>query len=305
MTTDAIVWPKKTHEIKHRVCDSARWNGFRFRDDDVVIGTWSKTGTTWMQQIVAQLIFRGAADVDGPQLSPWLDMSGVALPAVIAQLEAQTHRRFIKSHLPVSALVFSPKAKYIYLGRDVRDVVWSFYNHLASFTQQTLDRYNAPPDLGAPIEWPRGDERQFYHNFLAGSGGTAAGGIWSFWQHVQGWWNIRGLPNVLLVHFNSLKADLPGEIRRIAAYLSIPLDEAVMPRIVEHCSFDHMQRAAASVEFLNMAFKGGAKAFFNKGTNGRWKDVLSAEEIAKADEVAAQNLTPDCAHWLKTGELPA
>jgi hypothetical protein len=36
----------------------------------------------------------------------------------------------------------------------------------------------------------------------------------------------------------------------------------------------------------------------SKGTNGRWRDVLSAEEIAAADEIAAQNLTPDCAHWL-------
>jgi aryl sulfotransferase len=53
-----------------------------------------------------------------------------------------------------------------------------------------------------------------------------------------------------------------------------------------------------------MMFKDGAKTFFNKGTNGRWKDVLTVEEIAKADEVAARNLTPDCAHWLKTGELP-
>jgi aryl sulfotransferase len=99
-----------------------------------------------MQQIVAQLIFRGGANVAGPQLSPWLDMRAVPLPVVIAQLEAQTHRRFINSHLPVSALVFSPDANYIYLGRDVRDVVWSFYNHVASFTQRTLDRYNAPPD---------------------------------------------------------------------------------------------------------------------------------------------------------------
>jgi aryl sulfotransferase len=77
-----------------------------------------------------------------------------------------------------------------------------------------------------------------------------------------------------------------------------------MLRIVERCGFDYVQQAAASMEALNMMFKDGAKTFFNKGTNGRWKDVLTVEEIAKADEVAARNLTPDCAHWLKTGELP-
>ena len=36
---------------------------------------------------------------------------------------------------------------------------------------------------------------------------------------------------------------------------------------------------------------------------GRANKALVAE-IAKADEVAARNLPPECAHWLKTGELP-
>ena len=54
-----------------------------------------------------------------------------------------------------------------------------------------------------------------------------------------------------------------------------------------------------------MLFDGGGGSFINKGTNGRWKDVLSADEIAKADLIAAKNLTPDCAHWLRTGELCA
>jgi aryl sulfotransferase len=225
---------------------------------------------------------------------------------VLAQLEAQTHRRLIKTHLPVSALVFSPKAKYIYVGRDVRDVVWSLYNHVANFTEQALERFNAPPDLGPPVERPHGDERQFYLDLLEGPdpGGVLALFGSSFWEHVQGWWDIRGLPNVLLVHFANLKADLPGEIRRIARHLEIPLDEVLMPRIIEHCGFDYMQQAAARMEALNMQFKDGARTFFNKGTDGRWKDVLTVEEVAKADEIAARNLTPDCAHWLKTGELP-
>ena len=53
----------------------------------------------------------------------------------------------------------------------------------------------------------------------------------------------------------------------------------------------------------DMVFEGGGGNFINKGTNGRWKDVLSAVDIAKCDEIAAKNLSPDCARWLKTGEL--
>lgn len=51
-------WPEKRREIQTRVCDSTRWNGFPFRDDDVIVATYAKTGTTWTQQIVGQLIFR-------------------------------------------------------------------------------------------------------------------------------------------------------------------------------------------------------------------------------------------------------
>jgi aryl sulfotransferase len=309
MITDQIEWPRKTHEVQNRVCDSSRWNDFRFRDDDIIIATFGKTGTTLTQQIIAQLIFGGAEGLlcGRGNVSPWLDMRQVPFPAVLHMLEAQDHRRFVKTHLPVSALVFSPVAKYIYIARDARDVVWSAYNHIVSFTQAAIDVFNSDPKLGDPIERPLGDARTFYLEFLEGDG-VISGGLWRFWDHVQGWWDIRSLPNVLLLHYNNLVADLPGEMRRIAAFLDIPIDEAAMPRMIEHCGIDYMRAAANGDQMMDAAlrgaFKDGANTFFNKGTNGRWKDVLSPDEIGRADEVAAQSLTPDCARWLKTGELP-
>jgi aryl sulfotransferase len=59
MTGAAIEWPKKTREIQNVICDSTRWNWFPFRDGDIVIATYAKTGTTWTQQIVRELIFKG------------------------------------------------------------------------------------------------------------------------------------------------------------------------------------------------------------------------------------------------------
>jgi aryl sulfotransferase len=41
-----LEWPRKTREIQNCICDSTRWNGFNFRDDDIVIATYAKTGTT-------------------------------------------------------------------------------------------------------------------------------------------------------------------------------------------------------------------------------------------------------------------
>ena len=126
----------------------------------------------------------------------------------------------------------------------------------------------------------------------------------SFWENVQGWWDIRDLPNVLLVHFARLKADLPGEICRIAAFLDIAIDAARLPAINEHCGIEHMRAQAAAFERLKHRFKGGGATFINKGTNERWRDVLSPAEIAKCDAIAAERLTPDCASWLATGTLP-
>lgn len=53
------LWPRKTREMHNHHFDSTIWNDFGFRDDDIVIATYAKSGTTWMQQIVSQLCSRG------------------------------------------------------------------------------------------------------------------------------------------------------------------------------------------------------------------------------------------------------
>jgi aryl sulfotransferase len=302
MALGRITWPSKTRERQTAIFDSTRWNVFEFRDDDIVIVTWGKSGTTWMQQIVGQLVMDAPASVASLNDSPWLDMRLFPLDGVLDGLEAQRHRRFIKTHLPLDALVFSSKAKYIYVGRDVRDIVWSAYNHHASFTPGAIDMFNNTPGrVGPPLTPPSCDVREYYLQFL--TCGEAPGFPLSpLWEHVQGWWNIRHLPNMLLVHFNDLKTDPASEIRRIAAFLEIEIDEAQLPAILEHCSFDYMRQELAKLEEMHQFFTGGGETFVYKGTNGRWKEVLSAQEIGMADQAAARHLTRDCAHWLKTGE---
>ena len=88
-------------------------------------------------------------------MSPWLDLRVPPKEVKLPEVEAQQHRRFIKTHLPVDALVFSPKAKYIYIGRDGRDVVWSMYNHHSTANEFWYDALNNTPGrVGPPIEKP-------------------------------------------------------------------------------------------------------------------------------------------------------
>ena len=218
MVSDRIAWPRKTRELRMQLFDSSVWNEFRFRPDDIVIATYAKAGTTWTQQIVAQLIFGGREGIDVATLSPWLDMRFPPKEVKLALLEAQAHRRFIKTHLPVDALVFSPDAKYIYVARDGRDVVWSLYNHHANVTDEWQRRVNDAPDrVGPPLPRPPGSVRQYFLEWLQRDGYP----FWSFWENVSSWWAIRHLPNVLFLHFADLKRDLPGQMRKVAAFLEI------------------------------------------------------------------------------------
>ena len=107
---------------------------------------------------------------------------------------------------------------------------------------------------------------------------------------------------MLLVHFQALKDDMPGEIRRIAAFLEIPIDEAKWGAILEHCSFAYMKaNATPSVPLGGAFWDGGARTFVHKGTNGRWRDVLSADDSAAYERRAIAELGPEAAAWLLTG----
>jgi aryl sulfotransferase len=109
----------------------------------------------------------------------------------------------------------------------------------------------------------------------------------------------------MLVHFNDLKRDMPDEMRRIAAFLDIPIDEARWPQIVEYCTFDWMKNNAAKSVPLGGAFwDGGAETFINKGVNGRWANTLTADESAAYEARAIRELGADCARWLATGRSP-
>ncbi len=295
-----IRWPIKTRELHNHHFDSTIWNDFKFRNDDIIIATYAKAGTTWMQQIIAQLLFDGNPDLEVADMSPWLDLrvppKAVKLPVV----EAQTHRRFIKTHLPVDSLRFSPEAKYLYIARDGRDVVWSLYNHHANANDTWYRALNDTPGrVGPPIERPPSDIRKYWHDWLERDGYP----FWSFWENTRSWWAIRNLPNVMLVHFGNLKRDLPGQIRRVAKFLDIPVQDSRWDAILEHCSFEWMKRNATKSVPLGGAFwDAGAEVFINRGINGRWRDTLTNEESSEYECRAEAELGAECARWLESGE---
>jgi len=293
--------PQKTHELHSHSFDSTIWNDFNFRDDDIIISTYAKSGTTWVQQIVGQLLYDGAEGLEIAEMSPWLDLRVPPKEVKLPMVEAQTDRRFMKTHLPVDALVFSPKAKYIYIARDGRDVAWSLHNHHSRANDMWYDALNNTPGrVGPAIEKPPEDIVQYFHKWLDGDGFP----FWSFWDNIRTWWEIRDLPNVLFLHFSNLKEDMPGEIRRMADFLDVEINEESWPNILKHCSFDYMkENATKSTPLGGMFWDEGAKVFIHKGQNGRWRDTLSTDDIAKYEKLAVEKLGEECAHWLATGKF--
>ena len=105
------------------------------------------------------------------------------------------------------------------------------YNHHATANDMWYATLNDTPGrVGPPIERPPESTRQYFLDWLEKDGHP----FWPFWESIRSWWAIRDLANVKMIHFANLKADMPGEIRSIAEFLDIPIDESNWDAIVEH-----------------------------------------------------------------------
>ena len=276
------------------VSDNRRWERFTHRPGDIFVCTPAKCGTTWTQTIVASLLW---PDGDGPTpimtVSPWIDAEFYPIEEITARLEAQTHRRFIKTHTPADGIPWFADAKYIFVARDARDAFMSMCHHMEVFKDEVREGLNvrALADGVPPMPDWNGDVHGFFAGWLAQGSHLA---------HVATFWERRDQPNLLLVHYNDLKADLAGEMRRIAAFLEIAIPEAKWPAAVERCTFEAMRARGEEIgTFWN--FEGGAQSFLFKGTNGRWRDVLTAAELAAYEKRVAELLPPDGAAWSERG----
>ena len=295
--------PERTRVYRNHHLDSARWDGVVPRDDDIIITTAYKAGTTWTQRIVAALLF-GPVRVNLMDVSPWVDarFQGPAAP-MLAALEAQKHRRFMKTHLAADGLPFFAQAKYIVVGRDTRDVFMSLWNHYSSYTDHTYELLNDAqrpgpefPRPAAPRElWPRWISEGWFDWEPDG---------WPYWSHhhhLATWSAARDQPNVMFVHYGDLLADTDAEMRGIAAFLDIDVDEEAWPEIRRVVGIQAMREDAQSAgDPASMFFEGGASRFFFKGTNGRWRDTLTDDDLALYDD-AASTLDANLRAWLEGG----
>lgn len=297
--------------------DSARWLGFPFRDDDIVISTRSKTGTTWVQMICGLLIFQ-QPELPAPlaQLSPWLDHLIMPRDQVYAELAAQHHRRFIKTHTPLDGVPLDPRVTYIVTARNPLDMAVSLYHQSdnidrdrlrqltsqSSQTSQSGQTSQSNPADPAATPAPR-KPRKPLHDWLTGwiardsDPRQEPDSLPGVLRHLSDAWARRRQPNILLVHYDDLMADLPGQMRWLAAQLGISVAAQTWPGLIRAASFEAMRGHADNLVPTAGLFKDNA-AFFRRGTSGAGREILDAQELAAYHARVAQLAPPDLIAWL-------
>ena len=306
------IWPRSqpTREYRNHHLDSTRWHGYRPRPTDIVVTTPYKSGTTWMQRIVGSLVlWPQPLTVRAGDLSPWIDarFHGPIEP-ILEKFEAQQHRRFIKSHLAADGVPIWDEVSYIVVGRDARDVFMSLWNHYSGHTDHFFELINDPDRPGDPFPRPPDDPRVLWRQWSTRGWFPWEPDGWPYWSHshhISTWWTLRGRPNVLFVHFNDLLADLPGEMSRVAAFLGVSVGEKAWPQLVEEATFRSMKEEARRLDVASGAgasaiWRDGTSTFFHKGTNGRWRDILTPADLELYDQVA-RRLDPTLRAWLERG----
>lgn len=308
MTSTKESLPQRVHDYsRHHLLDPERWDSFAARSDDVIVASSQKAGTTLTQAIIANLIFQDG-NIPGPigEICPWLDMRLRPLHVTTRVLENQCHRRSLKTHLPLNGLRYLAQVKYVVVGRDTRDVFMSLLNHHRSYSDKALAaaaQFNEM--MGAAFPPDVGSDHDFWRSWMSSSWFGWEGDGYPYWSHLnhaQSWWDFRDLPNIFFVHFADLLADPATEVRRIAEFLAIELDEERLPGILRRVSFGEMKKNFDNIlPEMNTLMQRGAESFMFKGTNGRWREFLSAEDLELYDKAASRALSPDCRAWLEGG----
>lgn len=295
------------------IASSDRWEGFALRDDDIVITTPSKSGTTWMQTLVALLLFDGVPDEPVYELSPWLDMNVRTVQEAHAMLAAQTHRRFIKTHTPLDGLPWDDRVTYLTVGRDPRDIFVSMLHHGDNLdSDRTMALRVAAvgdDDLEEVMaEWEDSDDpRDQFRFFLERDRGRNSGStrLAHLVHHLRLAWERRHLPNVHLFHYADLTADLPGQMHRLAGVLGIDCSPEHARELARLASLEAMRgRAQDTTPEASMGIFTDPARFFRGGRRGDGAASMTEQELARYDERVAELAgDPELVTWIHAGWL--
>lgn len=297
-----------TRVYRNHHLDSTLWEGYAPRDDDIVVLTSYKAGTSWMRGILTTLLKETAASLD--EATAWIDcgINGLTPSSMRSFLAGLKGRRALKSHLPSGGLPYYRNVRYVLVARDPRDVFMSLFNHYSNYTPEMLDLLNGPNRVGEPLPPCPEQPRAFWRSWITRGFFAGESEGWPFWgnmSHTQSYWEHRFSSNFLFVHYADMLADPAGTARAVAAFADIPATEEDIVRVVGETDFSRVRKKAEETpphaDTMRPIFKDGVKTFYFKGTNGRWKGVLTPNDLALYEQAKKRVLCEGCARWLEEG----
>jgi aryl sulfotransferase len=283
--------------------DSSRWLGFPFRAGDIVISTRSKTGTTWIQMICALLVFQ-TVELPEPlgRLSPWVDWQIEPRDEVFARLAAKNHRRFMKSHTPLDGIPHNPDVTYIVSGRHPLDMAVSLYHQGENLNRERIRELTGQPEPESPPQ-KRRPIRDWLLRWIDSDDDPREqlDSLPGVMLHLSDAWQRRYEPNVILVHYDDMCADLETEMRRLAGLLEITVREETWPALVKGATFENMRAEhSRTVPDPSGVLKDPAN-FFRRGTPGAGTELLGREEIDHYLQRASGMASADMLEWVHHG----
>ncbi|GFT89547.1 hypothetical protein NPIL_178421 [Nephila pilipes] len=264
-----FLFPKASLFAKNNIEDTLDYVP---HDDDIIIASYPKTGTTLLQYIVIQIVSKGEMypDMDDCLFKhiPYLEATGTSV------LDKMEKPRIYKHHCPYNMVQKNDKAKCLYTYRRPEDTAISYY-HFLSILESTPKGLNG-----------------YFENFLSGNIGYG-----NYFDHVLSFYAHKCDENMLLVSYEKLQLNKRDEILRIAKFLgeeyyqSLIEDEQLLEKILERTSFDYMKKNLSLTH--PKSGKGAERKtvnFFRKGVIGDGKKSLSSEQQERLKNMAVKKL---------------
>ena len=226
-------------------------------------------------------------------ISPWIDAQFAPIEDYLEEVEAQTHRRYIKTHTPLDGIPYYPECTYLVVCRDPRDVFFSCLNHRDNMSDEELAFSVFTSGETAFADWLSLEQ---------GPGGWDTQSLQLITHFLQTCWEYRDLANVHLFHYSDMKRDLRTAIGAMANALKVDVGEELLSAMTKAASFEHMKKNAGS--FAPQAggdFWKQERDFFATGRSGQWKDSLSEEDLSAFDTRLAELLPAEQVNWLLNG----
>ncbi len=199
--------------------------------------------------------------------------------------------------------------------RDLRDVAYSWHNHLmTAFKSKFWGVIDALPGRAGPtimdVAAKEPTPHALFLDMIDDASDGAETGVWSYFHHLGTWWQYRHLPNIKFVHYAAMKANPKQVINDIAEFIGVEADPKLVDAVAQKTAFNQMKKDSPKIlgpafdaAFVTKEGEVGGHNFIFKGTNGRWKDDVTEEESAKYIKYATERLGEEGMQWLTEGKL--